>query len=83
MYALGFLACLSILVLGLLYKMSSYRTIWSIVLAGTATIEAVSVSRNGLGATPQMGWNNWNSAGCDGLSQELILNNAQKLVDVG
>ncbi|KAG9231324.1 melibiase [Amylocarpus encephaloides] len=37
---------------------------------------------NGLAVTPPMGWNNWNSLGCD-VSEDLILSTSQKLVDYG
>ena len=37
---------------------------------------------NGLARTPQMGWNNWNSLGCD-VSQDLLLDTAKILVNVG
>lgn len=37
---------------------------------------------NGLARTPQMGWNNWNSLGCD-VAQDSILNIAKILKDVG
>ena len=37
---------------------------------------------NGLARTPQMGWNNWNSLGCD-VSESLLLDNAQGLVSSG
>lgn len=38
--------------------------------------------QNGLGLTPQMGWDNWNAFGCD-ISEELLLETAQKIVDYG
>lgn len=37
---------------------------------------------NGLARTPQMGWNNWNSLGCD-VSQDLLLDTSKVLVDSG
>ncbi|KAH8111511.1 alpha-galactosidase/alpha-n-acetylgalactosaminidase [Phellopilus nigrolimitatus] len=37
---------------------------------------------NGLAITPQMGWNTWNSFGCDS-DQDLLLSTAQKIVDLG
>ena len=37
---------------------------------------------NGLARTPQMGWNNWNSLGCD-VSQDLLLRTAKILLDSG
>ncbi|KAE9381946.1 glycoside hydrolase family 27 protein [Stipitochalara longipes BDJ] len=37
---------------------------------------------NGLARTPQMGWNNWNSLGCD-VSDSLLLDTSTKLVSSG
>ncbi|KAL2678311.1 hypothetical protein Neosp_009056 [[Neocosmospora] mangrovei] len=37
---------------------------------------------NGLARTPQMGWNNWNSLGCN-VSEGLLLNTSKRLVDLG
>ncbi|KAK2602027.1 hypothetical protein QQS21_004454 [Conoideocrella luteorostrata] len=37
---------------------------------------------NGLARTPQMGWNNWNSLGCD-VSEDLLLDTSAKLVQFG
>ena len=45
------------------------------------TSSALAVN-NGLARTPQMGWNNWNSLGCD-VSQSLLLDTSRKLVDSG
>ena len=39
-------------------------------------------SYNGLALTPAMGWDNWNAFGCM-ISEELILNTAQKIVELG
>lgn len=52
------------------------------LLAAWSLAQAVSASRNGLGVTPQMGWNNWNAFGCD-VSEDLMLNTASLLVDMG
>lgn len=41
-----------------------------------------STSYNGLALTPQMGWDNWNAFACD-ISEELLLNTAQKIVEYG
>lgn len=38
---------------------------------------------NGLGLTPQMGWNPWNLFGCDGINEELIKGIAQAMVSTG
>lgn len=41
-----------------------------------------ATSYNGLNLVPQMGWNNWNAFHCD-VSEELLLNTAQSMVDFG
>lgn len=43
---------------------------------------AGTFSYNGLALTPAMGWDNWNAFGCM-VSEELILNTAQKIVEFG
>nr|Q99172.1 RecName: Full=Alpha-galactosidase; AltName: Full=Alpha-D-galactoside galactohydrolase; AltName: Full=Melibiase; Flags: Precursor [Lachancea cidri]AAA35280.1 alpha-galactosidase [Lachancea cidri] len=43
---------------------------------------AASPSYNGLGLTPQMGWDNWNSFGCS-VKEELLLGTAEKIVKLG
>lgn len=43
---------------------------------------AGTFSYNGLSNTPAMGWDNWNAFGCM-ISEELILNTAQKIVEFG
>ena len=37
---------------------------------------------NGLGRTPQMGWNSWNRFGCN-ISEELIINTIDALNSSG
>ncbi|KAK0101121.1 hypothetical protein ONS96_006346 [Cadophora gregata f. sp. sojae] len=37
---------------------------------------------NGLARTPPLGWNNWNSLGCD-VSEDLLLETASQLVSLG
>ena len=51
-------------------------------LLSAALISAVSAVNNGLAKTPQMGWNNWNSLGCD-VSESLLLTTSRKLLDYG
>lgn len=43
---------------------------------------AVSPSYNGLGLTPQMGWDNWNTFGCS-VSEDLLLDTADKIDSLG
>lgn len=52
----------------------------AILLAALAS-QALAVN-NGLARTPQMGWNNWNSLGCD-VSESLLLATANNLVSLG
>lgn len=42
----------------------------------------VSAVNNGLARTPQMGWNNWNSLGCD-VSESLLLDTSKVLLSSG
>ena len=37
---------------------------------------------NGLGLTPQMGWNSWNKFGCN-INENLIKQTADKIVEMG
>ena len=37
---------------------------------------------NDLATTPQMGWDNWNFAGCE-ISEDILLGSAEKIVDFG
>ncbi|CAI4036664.1 hypothetical protein SMKI_15G5150 [Saccharomyces mikatae IFO 1815] len=41
-----------------------------------------SPSYNGLGLTPQMGWDNWNTFACD-VSEQLLLNTADRISEIG
>ncbi|KAH8651379.1 alpha-galactosidase [Xylariales sp. PMI_506] len=45
-------------------------------------VSTTAAVNNGLARTPQMGWNNWNSLGCD-VSEDLLLDTATKLVSLG
>lgn len=51
------------------------------LLIGLFTTQ-VSAVNNGLARTPQMGWNNWNSLGCD-VSESLLLETSQILLRSG
>lgn len=59
---------------------------WSLsprFLIGFSTTIASSVAvNNGLSRTPALGWNNWNSLGCD-VSADLLLDTASKLITLG
>ncbi|ETI28250.1 hypothetical protein G647_00699 [Cladophialophora carrionii CBS 160.54] len=44
--------------------------------------KGVTAVNNGLAQTPQMGWNNWNSLGCD-VSQDLLLDTSRVLLSSG
>lgn len=54
-------------------------TILSSALALAALAHAVE---NGLARTPQMGWNNWNTLGCD-VSESLLLDTSSLVVEYG
>jgi alpha-galactosidase len=45
-------------------------------------ISTISALNNGLARTPQMGWNNWNSLGCQ-VSQSLLLETSNALIASG
>lgn len=48
-----------------------------LILVGT-----VSALENGLGKTPQMGWNTWNKFACN-ITEDLIKRSADKIVELG
>jgi alpha-galactosidase len=56
------------------------------LLVGAGALLAVAQSAlaldNGLGLTPQMGWNSWNHYGCD-VSETLIRKTADAVVQTG
>ncbi|KIX95875.1 uncharacterized protein Z520_08583 [Fonsecaea multimorphosa CBS 102226] len=52
------------------------------LFAHTLLATSVYAVNNGLARTPQMGWNNWNSLGCD-VSQSLLLETSKMLLDSG
>lgn len=52
------------------------------ILLSSLLSGAAVAFNNGLTRTLQMGWNNWNSLGCD-LSQDLLLDTSKVLVDSG
>jgi len=56
------------------------KILFSILLAITP-FKSRAVN-NGLARIPQMGWNNWNSLGCE-VSESLLLDTAQGLVSSG
>jgi alpha-galactosidase len=51
------------------------------ILALLSASSACAIN-NGLARTPQMGWNNWNSLGCD-VSESLLLETSAKMVELG
>ena len=53
----------------------------SILVLFLAVKHSLAVN-NGLARTPPLGWNNWNSLGCD-VSADLLLETASKLVTLG
>ncbi|KAJ9651397.1 hypothetical protein H2198_009312 [Neophaeococcomyces mojaviensis] len=54
---------------------------FTILFSSLLAAPAAAIS-NGLARTPQMGWNNWNSLGCD-VSQDLLLDTSKVLLDSG
>lgn len=56
-----------------------------LLLATSVFLERVvssSPSYNGLGLTPQMGWNNWNTFACN-VSEDLLLGTSKKIIELG
>lgn len=55
----------------------------SFVIATLAALTTdVDALNNGLGLTPQMGWNTWNKFGCS-INEYLIQQTADKIVSLG
>eukprot|EP00128_Syssomonas_multiformis_P010657 Colp12_sorted_trinity150504_noHs@26217 len=52
------------------------------LVALLAVVQLASALNNGLGKTPQMGWNSWNQFGCD-IDEQLIRDTADLMVDGG
>ena len=50
-----------------------------ILVAGTATVASAQMMDNGVGMTPQMGWNSWNSFACD-INEELIKSMTEEMI---
>jgi len=50
-----------------------------VTLAFSSKVRALD---NGLALTPQMGWNSWNTYGCD-ISEDIMIANGKALVDEG
>ncbi|ROW15868.1 hypothetical protein VPNG_02579 [Cytospora leucostoma] len=53
----------------------------SLLLSSLLLGNPASASDNGLAVTPQMGWDNWNSLGCD-VSESLLQTSARAIVDL-
>lgn len=53
-----------------------------LISALAPSVLSTSPSYNGLGVTPQMGWNNWNAFGCD-VSEDLLLDTSERIVKWG
>ena len=62
-------------------NISTTMQLINILLILNATYKVLAVN-NGLARTPPLGWNNWNSLGCD-VSADLLLDTASKLVTLG
>jgi len=57
-------------------QMNSKYLKYSILVGGASGLD------NGLGLTPQMGWNTWNTFGCN-INETIIMQTADKIVDLG
>ncbi|KAF9884786.1 hypothetical protein FE257_001276 [Aspergillus nanangensis] len=58
------------------------KTIQSHILSGALFAVATNALKNGLALTPQLGWNTWNSFGCD-LNETVILDTAERIISLG
>ena len=56
--------------------MNSKYLKYSILAGGASALD------NGLGLTPQMGWNTWNTFGCN-INEAIIMQTADKIVELG
>lgn len=65
----------------LYFVVFAFHTMLSILFSSLLAAPAAALN-NGLARTPQMGWNNWNSLGCD-VSQDLLLDTSRVLLDSG
>ncbi|MAD83231.1 MAG: hypothetical protein CL912_09710 [Deltaproteobacteria bacterium] len=65
-----------------LVEVTMRKTIRRSVLLFAFAVDTVRAVNNGLARTPPLGWNNWNSLGCD-VSAELLLDTASRLVSLG
>ena len=66
-------------IIGILYNMVSFSQFVLVLLFQYGTVLGLN---NGLGRTPQMGWNSWNHFGCD-VSDKLIRETADAIVTNG
>lgn len=51
-------------------------------LAVSLLLGTTSALDNGLGLTPQMGWNSWNTFACD-INEKIIREMADKIIELG
>ena len=58
------------------------KRLWLILLAVAACANANAQKYEGLAATPQMGWNSWNTFACD-INEQLIRDTADAMVKLG
>ncbi|OAL51497.1 glycoside hydrolase [Pyrenochaeta sp. DS3sAY3a] len=56
--------------------------IHELLVLSTAVYTGVQAINNGLAITPPMGWNNWNSFGCD-VSEDLLLTTSEQIISLG
>ena len=53
-----------------------------LLIVATVFAKLTRASNNGQAITPQMGWDDWNSFGCN-VSEEVLLSQAKLIVDLG
>jgi len=70
--------------------LSSFLPFWTRPLASAFAFALAVLTNlyvdaydNGLGLTPQMGWNPWNLFGCDGINEQLVQDIAAAMVSSG
>lgn len=54
-----------------------------LIFGASFRVPLVCAYDNGLGLTPQMGWNSWNFFGCNGINETLVKEIAEAMVSTG
>lgn len=74
--------CLLVNTMALHSSARYYGRVFTAALILLAYISLATAVDNGLGLTPQMGWNTWNRYGCD-VSETLVIRSAQAIKNQG